>query len=258
MRHPRRPALAACGPALFAAAVCGLVLLAAALAGPADGAAIDLIATGDVSAWQSAKDWAFAAEVHLNPENPRRLVFTPGQEILVTNGSNGMARDLVSKRKFGDCEAHIEFLIAKGSNSGVKLHGHYEIQIFDSHGKKDVTASDMGGIYPRAELRPTYHYLDKGVPPRVNAAKPAGEWQTLDITFRAPRFNAAGERTQKAQFVKVVLNGQVIHDHAELNWPTGHNWKNRELAEGPLLLQGDHGPVAFRHVRVRPINGGGK
>src|SRR5262249_40385789 len=99
---------------------------------------------------------------------------------------------------------------------------------------------------------------DDGIAPRVNAARPAGEWQTLEITFRAPRFNPAGERTEKARFVKVVLNGQVIHDNVELNWPTGNNWRNKELAEGPLLFQGDHGPVAFRNVRVRALKGEGK
>ena len=146
---------------------------------------------------------------------------------------------------------HVEFLIPKGSNSGVKLQGLYEIQIRDSWGVKAPKGSDCGGIYPRAELKPKYHYLDKGVPPRLNACKKPGEWQTLDIRFQAPRFDADGKKTANARFLKVVLNGQVIHDNVEVPTPTGHAWHTQESATGPLLLQGDHGPVAFRNVRVR-------
>jgi hypothetical protein len=132
--------------------------------------------------------------------------------------------------------------------------GLYEIQIFDSHGKKELTGSDCGGIYPRGEQQPKYHTIDKGVPPRVNAARPAGEWQTLDITFRAPRFDADGKKTVDARFVKVVLNGQVIHENEAVHYPTGSAWRlAKEVPRGPLLLQADHGPVAFRNVRVRPV-----
>jgi len=127
---------------------------------------------------------------------------------------------------------HVEFLIAKRSNSGVKLHGHYEIQIADSHGVKEPTADDCGGVYPRAEQKPKYHHIDKGIPPKTNAARAAGEWQTLDIIFLAPRFDSAGKKTANARLVKVVLNGQVIHENVELLTPTGHAWKNPEMAKG--------------------------
>jgi hypothetical protein len=197
-------------------------------------------------------DWVLAGGAELNPDNPRLLRDKPGAGVLV-NGPKGHAPDLVSKQLFGDVEVHVEFLIPRKSNSGVKLMGLYEIQIYDSHGVKEPTASDCGGIYPRAELSPVYHHIDKGIPPRVNAAKPAGEWQTLDITFRAPRFDGKDKKTANARFVKVVLNGKVIHDDVEVATPTGHAWRNPEAATGPLLLQGDHGPVAFRNVRVRPL-----
>ena len=62
----------------------------------------------------------------------------------------------------------------------------YEIQILDSAGKKTLTGNDLGGIYPRAEAKPKYHYLDEGHAPRTNAALPAGQWQTLDVSFRPP------------------------------------------------------------------------
>jgi hypothetical protein len=209
---------------------------------------IDLSAQGR-EAWQKTKGWSRAESVAADPKNAKRLTFTPGTAILV-NGRDGRAPDLISKQKFGDLEVHVEFLIPKQSNSGVKLQGFYEIQIADSQGRARTTGSDCGGIYPRAELRPRYHHIDEGTAPRINACRPAGEWQTLDIVFRAPRFQD-GKKSANARFVKVVLNGKVIHENVELQYPTGHAWHNKESATGPLLLQGDHGPVAFRNVRVR-------
>lgn len=200
-------------------------------------------------------DWVTADRVELDPKNPRKLESKPGNGVLV-NGPKGNARNLITKQKFTDSEVHVEFLIPKGSNSGVKLMGLYEIQILDSFGVKEPTGSDCGGIYPRAEDKPKYHYLDKGVPPRVNAAKPAGEWQTLDIVFVAPRFDAEGKKVANARFIKVVLNDKLIHEDVAVEYPTGSAWRvKKEVASGPLLLQSDHGPVAFRNVRVRPYRG---
>jgi hypothetical protein len=196
-------------------------------------------------------EWFVAGIAAMDPQDPKMLTTKPGNGVLV-NGPTGRTRNLVSKQKFGDLEAHLEFLIPQRSNSGVKFEGLYEIQIYDSHGVGRPKAMDCGGIYPRAELEPKYHYLDDGVPPRVNAARPAGEWQTLDVVFQAPRFDAAGNKIANARFVKVVLNGQVIHENVEVKTPTGHAWREREIPTGPLLLQADHGPVAFRNVRVRP------
>src|SRR5262249_44365876 len=170
------------------------------------------------------------------------------------NGPKGRARNLVTRQLYDDVEVHVEFLIAKGSNSGVKLMGLYEIQILDSHGKKVLTGNDCGGIYPRAEEKPKYHHIDKGVPPRTNAARPAGQWQTLDIAFRAPRFDADGKKTANARFVKVVLNGQVVHEDVEVSCPTGAAWRlKKEVARGPLFLQADHGPGALRDARLRAL-----
>jgi hypothetical protein len=206
----------------------------------------------NLEAWRKPDPlWLLAGSVGVDPDNPRRLSAAAGKDILV-NGKKGRARDLISKQEFADQEVHVEFLIPKGSNSGVKLQGLYEIQICDSWGIKEPKGSDCGGIYPRAELKPVYHYLDKGVPPRVNSCKKPGEWQTLDIRFQAPRFDADGKKTANARFLKVVLNGEVIHENIEAPTPTGHAWHNTESAKGPLLLQGDHGPVAFRNIRVHP------
>jgi len=211
----------------------------------------ELLAGDKLDAFKGKTDgWVFAESVKLDEKNPKKLAFTPGMGI-VLNGEKGSARDLVTNDSYGDVEIHVEFLIAKGSNSGVKFHAQYEIQILDSFGKKKLTGDDCGGIYPRAELLPKYHYLDEGVPPKVNACKPAGEWQTLDAIFLAPRFDGDGKKTVNARIVKATLNGQLIHEDQDLLTPTGHAWHNKEIAKGPLLFQGDHGPVAFRNLKVR-------
>ena len=86
--------------------------------------------------------------------------------------------------------------------------------------------------------------------PRVNASRPPGQWQTYDITFRAPRFDAAGKKTARARFVKVVHNGQVVHENVDASGPTRASIADDEKAVAPLTLQGDHGPVAYRNLRL--------
>jgi hypothetical protein len=233
----------------------GMSILLAALAGSSDAAEtawIELTPAKDpFKAWKARTGaWLEAGGVGLDSKNPRLLTIEAGSGIIV-NGPKGQARNLVTKQAFGPVEAHIEFLIPKGSNSGVKFEGLYEIQIFDSHGVKKPTGSDCGGIYPRAELKPKYHHIDDGIAPRVNAARPAGVWQSLDAIFLPPRFDAAGKKIANARFVKVVLNGKLIHENVDLRSPTGHAWHDKEVPVGPLLLQADHGPVAFRNVRAR-------
>jgi hypothetical protein len=212
-----------------------------------------LLGEKSLDAWKKpSPDWIVAGDVTLDPDNAKLLKAKPGLGVFV-NGPKGRLPDLLSKQDFGDIELHIEFCIPKGSNSGVKFHGLYEIQIYDSWGVKKLKGTDCGGIYPKAELKPKYRYLDDGIPPRTNACKPPGEWQTLDAIFLAPRFDASGKKVANARLVKVVLNGEVIHENVELLHPTGHNYTKAEMASGPLLLQADHGPVAFRNVRVRAV-----
>jgi hypothetical protein len=234
---------------------CLALLLVVAAGSAEDDGWTDLSAgAGALEAWEAPTgDWLIAGGVEVDPQNAKRLTSKPGEGFLV-NGPKGRTHDLLTKAKFTDVEVHVEFLIPKGSNSGVKLMGLYEVQILDSYGVKEPTGADCGGIYPRAEEEPTYHHIDKGVPPRTNAARPAGEWQSLDISFRAPRFDCQGRKTAPARFVKVVLNGKTIHEDVEVQYPTGSAWRlKKEVASGPLLLQADHGPVAFRNVRVRPL-----
>ena len=235
--------------------VAPLFLLLATLAPQGDDKGwVELAGPNGLKAWKAPHgDWADASEVRPDPANPKRLAYQPGSGILV-NGRTGRTRNIVTTEDFGDIEAHIEFMIPKGSNAGVKFEGLYEIQIFDSYGKAQAKGDDCGGIYPRAELLPTYHHIDDGYPPRVNACRPAGEWQTLDVTFFAPRFDADKKKIKDARFAKVVLNGQLIHENQSVPGGTGHAYHQKEIPAGPILLQADHGPVAFRSVKVRPLD----
>jgi sugar phosphate isomerase/epimerase len=170
------------------------------------------------------------------------------------NGDEGRTSDLVTREEWGDVEVHVEFLVPKGSNSGVYLMGRYEVQVLDSFGvaKSDYPGNECGGIYPR--------WLDGtnvgGRSPRVNASRPPGEWQSFDVLFRAPRFDAAGRKTAHARFVKVVHNGITVHENVDVTGPTRaarYEDEAREGPRGPLQLQGDHGPVAYRNLRLRPV-----
>ena len=148
-------------------------------------------------------------------------------------------------------QLHVEFMVPKGSNSGVYLMGRYEIQVFDSFGVAKPKHSDCGGIYQRWGKKGGY----EGRPPRVNASRKPGQWQMFDITFKAPWFDAAGKKIADAVFVKVVHNGTVVHENEKVTGPTRASTYNDEKPAGPLMLQGDHGPVAYRNIRMTPLGG---
>ena len=206
----------------------------------------------DLSAWRAPRgEWLPAKSVSLAPADPSKFVIDPGTGAFV-NGKAGRTADLISSEEFGDAQVHVEFCIPKGSNSGVYLMGRYEVQIYDSYGvaKDQYPGIECGGIYPRwTEQRHEF----EGHTPRVNVSKAPGQWQSFDIAFRAPRFDAAGKKTANATFVKVVHNGQVIHENVEVTGPTRAAHFSDEASKGPLLLQGDHGPVAFRNLTVTAL-----
>lgn len=168
---------------------------------------------------------------------------------VILNGT-GKTANLCTTRAFGDIELYAEFMLAKGSNSGVYLQGLYEMQILDSWGAKEpLTSSDLGGIY--------HQWIDNrgvgGSAPRVNATRRPGEWQSYQAWFRAPRFDAAGTKTAAARFVRVLLNGQLVQQDVDVAGPTRAALNLPEGPARPLMLQGDHGPVAFRNIHVRPL-----
>jgi alpha-L-fucosidase len=189
---------------------------------------------------------------------PGQLVALPGVGIVasVPKLELNEASNLLTEKSFGDCEVYLEFMIAKNSNSGVKLQNRYEVQLYDSYGRECPTARDCGGIYPHWGIRPDgkgVRYLDEGVPPATNAAKRPGEWQTLSIVFQAPRFDESGRKTHNARFESVTLNGQVVQQNVDVDSPTGNaTTPLAETPKAPLSVQMDHGAVAFRNVRVRP------
>ncbi len=149
--------------------------------------------------------------------------------------------DLFTTEKFGDVHVEVEFMIPKGSNSGVYLMGEYEVQIYDTFGKPNdqLKPGDMGGIYNTAA-------------PKVNACKKPGEWQKFVIDFQAPKFEG-DKKTANAKFIKVTFNDTVIHENVEMTkGVTPGGLTGKEAATGPLMFQGDHGPVAFRNIKITP------
>lgn len=231
-------------------ALSGLIALALVGAAPpaAERGRISLVGK-DLSAWRADRgDWLIAGEVKMDPANTGQLTTRPGTGVAV-NGPKGRTRNLLSKHEHGDVEAHVEFMVPVGSNSGVYFQGRYEIQILDSWGVKKPKYGDCGGIYERWEKGKGF----EGHPPRVNASRRPGQWQTFDVVFRAPRFDARGKKVANAKFVKVVHNGKVVHENVEVTGPTRAAAFGDEKPTGPLMLQGDHGPVAYRNIWLRPI-----
>lgn len=157
--------------------------------------------------------------------------------------------DILTKEKFSDFQLHVEFNLpilpdnvkdqARG-NSGVYMLGLYEIQVLDSFNNGTYADGMCGAIY-------------KQKPPDINACKPAGEWQSYDITFRAPRFDKDGKMTEKPR-VTVFHNGIKIHDNVEIRiGPTTSSLGGPEVTSGPILLQNHGNAVKYRNVWIKPL-----
>lgn len=175
-----------------------------------------------------------------------------GTGVLVNNNTESKRSHLVTQQEYGDQEVELEFMMAKGSNSGVYLQGRYEVQLFDSWGKEDPKHSDCGGIYQRwDESRPEGQKGYEGHAPLLNASRAPGLWQHLRIRFQAPRFDAQGNKTANARMLTVHLNGMELHRDVELTGPTRSAMFEDEQATGPLMIQGDHGPLAIRNVGIK-------
>jgi hypothetical protein len=102
----------------------------------------------------------------------------------------------------------MDFMLTKGSNSGIYLQGNYEVQLFDSWGKKSAKYNDNGGIYERwNDSKPEGEKGYEGYAPRFNVAKAPGLWQNIKISYQAPRFDANGKKTSNAVFLSIILNG---------------------------------------------------
>lgn len=153
------------------------------------------------------------------PENNR---FEMEGNKLVNKETGG---NLITKEKFEDFKLHAEFRYEEGANSGIYLRGRHEVQITDDYGQKPDTYT-IGGIYGFLE-------------PVVNAAREPGKWQTLDITLIGRN-------------VTVELNEKEVISNRPIPGITGGALDSNEGEPGPLLLQGDHGPIEFRNITVTP------
>jgi 3-keto-disaccharide hydrolase len=163
----------------------------------------------------------------------------------------GRSGSLVSADSFGDVQLHIEWATPQQvrgegqdrGNSGVFLMGRYEVQVLDSHGNT---------TYPDGQAAALYGQF----PPLVNASRPPGEWQSYDIIFRAPRFDAAGKLTRAAR-ITVLHNNVLVQDNVELMGPTAHRARppyQAHAARLPISLQ-DHGSsVRYRNIWLRQLD----
>ena len=155
--------------------------------------------------------------------------------------------DAITGSTFGDFQLHVEFFCPKmpdkqgqaRSNSGVYLHGRYEVQILDSFGDSPA-GNGCGALYSIAG-------------PMVNASRPPGTWQTYDIVFRAPRFDGEDKVTELPRLT-VLHNGIVIHNNLELPGTTPGGLDREMVDVGPLLLQFHGDPVRYRNIWLRTLD----
>jgi len=201
-------------------------------AAPAD--ATVLFDGKDLSKWQNDKGQAAEWKV----ENGY-------MEVVAKKGN------ISTKEEFGDFQLHIEFATPANvqgnsqgrGNSGIFLHGIYEMQVLDSYDNPTYADGQVGAMYGQ-------------YPPLVNPVKKPGEWQSYDIIFEAPQFDKDGKLIKKAS-VTSILNGVVVHHKKEYMGPTQHkeltNYDRVHSSRGPIALQ-DHGnPMRFRNIWIRPL-----
>ncbi|MDA0378687.1 MAG: DUF1080 domain-containing protein, partial [Bacteroidetes bacterium] len=199
-----------------------------------------------------AGNWQIVGQVAADRSKDRDLSTMSGSGVLVNLPSAEARDNIFTDWEHGDIELHLEFMMPRGSNSGIYLQGRYEIQLFDSWNNPSPGFDDAGGIYQRWDpARPDDQRGYEGHPPRMNVSRAPGLWQTLQIHFQAPRFDANGRKTANARMVRVLHNGVSVHENVELTGPTRASAFEDEVPMGPLMIQGDHGPVAIRNIRYK-------
>lgn len=198
-------------------------------------------------------NWTIAsnAEASINKEGYMKAL--PGTGAIVNIVSVKNKSHLITKEEFGDVELELDFMMAKQSNSGIYLQGRYEVQLFDSWQKLRPTYVDCGGIYQRWDDNRTGEKGYEGMAPFTNVSRAAGLWQHMKIKFRAPRFDDKGVKVENARFEEVYLNGVLVQQQAEVTGPTRSSAFNEEKPTGPVMIQGDHGNVAFRNIKYREL-----
>lgn len=208
----------------------------------------------DLSRFDSpAANWQIVGTVSAPMDKSvEQMPHAPGTGILLNSPSDAAQGPLSSNFEHGDLELSFEFMMPKGSNSGIYLMGRYEIQLLDSWGKKEIGPGDCGGIYERwDDTQPEGQKGYEGHTPSLNAARAPGLWQSMKIRFRAPRFDQGGMKTENALVEGVWFNGYQIHENVSLSGPTRGSFFPEESDKGPIIIQGDHGPIAFRHFQYK-------
>lgn len=203
---------------------------------------INLFNGKDFAGWRlqgdASRSYWKVGTASLDPKDPSKLIVTSGGNALINAGYHGIG--IYTVASFGDAIIELEVMVPRNSNSGIVLMGTTEIQVLDSYGHGKPKADDMGAVYGL-------------LAPKVNASKRPGEWQKLMVEYRSPKFDAQGKKLVSGRIVKATLNDQVIHEDAELKKITCPFLFDHEVSAGPLLLQGDHGPVAFRNIQITPL-----
>lgn len=225
-------------------AICATAIACCAVVMAEDAKVIEPINGKDLTGWKlrgaEAKSGWKIGKAALDAAEPKHLTFAEGGGELVNMvKAHGQGVDIFTEQKFGDIHLELEVMVPKESNSGIYLMGEYEVQVLDSFGKENPGMGDMGAIYSAAV-------------PKLNASKAPGEWQKYVIDFVAPKFGADGAKTASAKFTKIVLNDKVIQENVEVPKPTGGELSAKEVPEGPLMFQGNHGAVAYRNIKITP------
>lgn len=199
-------------------------------------------------------NWKIVGNASADISKENALTTTPGTGVLACiheKGKYGAQYELISNFTHGDLDIELDFMMSKGSNSGIYLQGNYEVQLFDSWGKKSAKYNDCGGIYERwNDSKPEGEKGYEGYAPRYNVAKAPGLWQNIKISYQAPKFDASGKKIANAVFLKVILNGVTIHENVEVSGPTRGSLTAEDVAMGPIRLQGDHGSLAIRNIVI--------
>ncbi|MEO5599650.1 MAG: DUF1080 domain-containing protein [Cyclobacteriaceae bacterium] len=195
------------------------------------------------------KNWKIADDVFYDFKEGGKTNINPGTGILVNDLSGKDKNNIFTVMEHGDIEIELDFMMDKNSNAGIYFQSRYEIQLFDSWGVKNPKYQDCGAIYERwDDTKPEGRKGFEGHPPAQNVSKAPGLWQHFKIYFRAPRFDEKGFKTENARFIKVIQNGVIIHENVEVTGPTRAAFFQDEKPLGPLMIQGDHGPVAIRNI----------
>lgn len=207
----------------------------------------------DLSSFEPAADnWMIVGVVVVDRSGEKLMSGSPGAGVLFCAPTETAKDNLFTKFEHADIELEVELMVPVKSNSGIYFQGRYEAQILDSWGVTKPRHADIGGIYQRWDpLRGEGKEGYEGHAPRVNAAKEPGEWQSYRIVFRAPRFDADGNKTENARFEEVRLNGQLVQKDVEVTGPTRASPFEDEVPVDAIMIQGDHGPVAFRNFSYR-------